>query len=728
MPYQVKFTETTNPAKPSLTVADQSINQETSLQFPGKNYAGYAPIMAENFLHLLENFAKNSAPNNPVQGQLWYDNSAGENILKVYDGTGWTPAGTVKKSASEPLVANSTKGDLWVDTENQQVYVYSGSNWLLIGPQYSSGLKTGPDVETITDTVNVDHSVVSFFADDNRIAVVSKQSFTPKTTIPGFASIGQGINLSTVDSTSSSSPTKFWGTASVADALNYNGTVVQANNFLRGDKESTTTFPLNVNNNQGISIGSNRSFNISTDANSTILSSLVSGNYIEFKLNNAGSTVTAVHIDANGFVGVGSGNTNPQQALDVAGNIITDGDLIVQGTTDATVLGQGSIQTNGGLSVNKQSQFGGDVSINGGIHFNNLDLNGDPTAGTVIQPASDDATDLYDLGTSTRRFRNIYAQSFVGSFNGAFTGSLSGNISGSAAKLASPTRFQMVGDVETTLDVIFDGQLPQGTTVYGTTPSGYQRFFTSVTQDIITAKDETTDSFLTDSMLIYRSGTGGGLKQVTKSNFISNIPTVPVGAIFPYAGATPPAGYLLCDGSELPIGTYSDLYSVILYTYKPPSQLVGKATFALPDLRGRFALGRDNMQNIDPATGLPLKVPAADDPTIDIPAGGGSANRVTDVVADTLGAGTNTGEYKTLSVSNLPDHKHNLNSGYAQYYAAGLPGAGADPGADPGLGSASGLGSGLRNSGNVISPTIGQPFNAMNPYLTINYIIFTGVI
>ena len=716
MPYQVKFTETTNPAKPSLTVADQSINQETSLQFPGKNYAGYAPIIAENFLHLLENFAKNSAPANPVQGQLWYDNSAGENILKVYDGTGWTPAGAVKKSSTEPNVANSLRGDLWVDTENQQVYVYSGSNWLLVGPQFSSGLKTGPDVETITDTLNVDHSVISLFANNYRIAVVSKESFTPKTTLPGFATIGQGINLSTVDSSSTTAPTKFWGTASVADALNYNGTTVQANNFLRGDKESTTTFPLNVSNNGGISIGSNRSFNISADANSAILSSLVSGNYIEFKLNNAGSTVTAVHIDSNGYVGVGPGNTNPQEALDVAGNIITDGDLIVQGTTDASSLGVGSIATNGGLSVNKRSQFGDDVSILGGLHFSNLDTNGDPTAGTVIQPSSDDATDLYDLGTSTRRFRNIYAQSFVGNFNGSFTGSLSGNISGSAAKLASPTKFRIRGDLASIDDITFDGQLPQTGS-----PSGYQIFQTTVTNDIISAKTVTTDSFLTDTMLIYREGTGGGLKQVSKQKFIANIPTVPVGSIMPFAGSTLPAGYLFCDGSEVLIGDFTELFAVIGYAYKTPSLLIGKATFALPDLRGRFPLGRDNMDNA-------RTVPAADDPTILIPAGGGSANRVTDIVADILGSGTNSGEYKTLTVENLPDHKHNLNSGYAQYYAAGLPGAGADPAADPGLGNASGTGSGLRNSGNVINPTIGQPFNAMNPYATINYIIFTGVL
>ena len=49
MAYQVRFSETTNPAKPTITVNDQSLNTETSLTFVGKNYAGYAPIIAETF-------------------------------------------------------------------------------------------------------------------------------------------------------------------------------------------------------------------------------------------------------------------------------------------------------------------------------------------------------------------------------------------------------------------------------------------------------------------------------------------------------------------------------------------------------------------------------------------------------------------------------------------------------------------------------------------------------
>jgi microcystin-dependent protein len=553
------------------------------------------------------------------------------------------------------------------------------------------------------------------YSENFRIAIVSKSAFTPKTSIPGFASIGQGFNLSTVDYNNASAPTKLWGTASQADALVVNGSTINATNFLRSDIESTTNYPLNVSSNGGISIGSNRTFNIASDANSTTFYSKTSGNYVEFKMNNNGTPIIGLHIDSTGYTGLGPNNTNPQEALDVAGNIITDGNLIVQGTTDAPVLGQGSIQTNGGLSVTKRSQFGDDVSINGGLHFNNLDLNGDPVAGTVIQPAS--GTDLYDLGTASKRFRNIYAQSFVGSFNGAFTGSLSGNITGSAAKLASPTRFQIIGDVVTTSDVVFDGQLPQG----GTTPSGYQRFFTTITKDVIDSKPLTTESFLTDKLLVYREDSQS-LRKVSKQTFIQNIPIVPVGAVFPYAGATPPNGYLLCDGSEVKIGDYSALFGIIGYTYKTPALLIGKASFALPDLRGRFALGKDNMDN-------GTTVPDKDDPTVLVPAGGGSANRVTDVVADTLGSGTNEGEFRTLETKNLPDHKHNLNSGNAQYYAAGLPGAGPDSAADPGLGMPnSSTGSGLRNSGNVISSTIGQPFNTMNPYLTINYIIFTGVL
>ena len=398
MAYQVKFTETTNPAKPSITVEDQTLNTETDLTFVGKNYAGYAPIMAENFLHLLENFAQPSpGPANPVQGQLWYDNSSGVNLLKVYDGTSWTAAGSVKKSPTRPSLTSSLKGDLWVDTTNQQIFIYSGSNWLLVGPQYSSGSKTGPIVETIVDVTNTSHSVMSLYSEDNLIAIFSKSAFTPKQAIPGFSVIGQGCTLSTIDATSTTAPTKMWGTASQADALVVNGATVEASNFLRSDRSSTTGYSFNVRSSDGISVGSDLNFNIGTEANAVIMYSRTSGNSLQIKLNNNNVPTTAVHIDADAKVGIGPNNSNPTEALDVAGSVSIDQELIVLGDTNSDLLGRGSIRTNGGLSVTKDTHIGGQLMLHDKFIIDNLDSNDVPIAGPIIYPGSLTAASLYDI-------------------------------------------------------------------------------------------------------------------------------------------------------------------------------------------------------------------------------------------------------------------------------------------------------------------------------------------
>jgi len=711
MAYQVRFSETTNPAKPTITVNDQSLNTETSLTFVGKNYAGYAPIIAENFLHLLENFAKNTAPDNPVQGQLWYDNNADVNLLKVYDGTQWVNAGSVKKASSAPGTALA--GDLWADTVNQQLYLYSGSAWLLVGPQFSTGTKTGPTVETIIDTVNVSHSVLSFYANNNRIAIVSKEAFTPKASIAGFLSINQGINLNAVDALSTSAPIKFWGTSEKANALIVNSTSVDAANFLRSDIASTTSAQFNIRSNQGLSLGADLSFNIGRDdtENTTILYSKNSDASIAIKLTNNLNNVTAAFFNSNGYVGLGPNNTNPVEALDVGGSASIDNDVIVLGDTASTSLASGSLRVAGGAAIGKSSTFGGDITVvDGQIVVNYLDSNGDPTPASVLVPGSDAGSGVYDIGSSTRAFRNIYANNFVGNFSGAFTGSLAGSISGSAARWASPTVFSLTGDV-TSPGVSVDGQSNAGVAVLNAT----------ISSDLITSKTAVSTSIPTDTLLIYRSGLDSGLKKVTKQSFLSNVATVPIGAIFPFAGSTVPDGYLLCDGSEVSIGTYSSLFAIIGYTYKNAAFLIGNNTFALPDLRGRFPLGRDNMDNGQ-------QVPDKNDPAILIDAGGGPANRVTDTTADILGQGSGT-EETILDISNLPDHQHDLSTGAGQYYAGGLPGAPSDPNAVAGLGlPSSSTGQGLPRTGDILTPTTGDAFSRMNPYLTINYIIFTGVL
>ena len=151
MSYPVNFTDNVN--KGSITVQDNSINTETSLQLPGKSLTSYGTVINTNFLHLLENFANNSSPSNPVEGQLWYDTTTGVDQLKVYDGAFWVAASGLKKSTTQPIASSSLTGDLWVDTTNQQLYLYSGSSWVLIGPEYSSGAATCPRFVTISELI-----------------------------------------------------------------------------------------------------------------------------------------------------------------------------------------------------------------------------------------------------------------------------------------------------------------------------------------------------------------------------------------------------------------------------------------------------------------------------------------------------------------------------------------------------------------------------------------------
>jgi microcystin-dependent protein len=706
MTYQVTFTEATNPAKPSITVQDQTLNTQTSLTFVGKNYAGYAPVIANDFLHLLENFASNNPPSNPVEGQLWYDNSTGVSLLKVFDGTIWTAAGSIKKAGTVPAAANSNPGDLWVDTTTAQLYVFSGSNWLLVGPQFSSGKLTGPVVDTIIDTSNITHSVISLYANDYQMAIISKESFTPKSTVTGFATINQGFNLSSTDSDNATSPARIWGTARQADALLVSGTRVPAENFLRTDISSVSNFPVSVRADGGITVGSNLSFNIGTDGTGTFLQSKASGNSVSVKLNYANNPFTLLHLRADSRVGIGTNNTSPVSTLDVSGTTTTIG-LNVIGVEDSTSTTTGSIITSGGLAVGKKTVLGDDATIDGQLYLNWLDANGDPRTGSAILPSTDG---IYDIGAETFSFRNIYAQSFVGNFTGQFTGTLEGSISGSAARLASPTVFSMQGDVSSE-PLSFTGQSTYGTAVFTTT----------ISQNFISNKTSATDSLASDQLLVYRQGSAN-LLRMSKDILFNHVATMPIGAILPFAGLIIPTGYLLCDGSEVRTSDYPVLFGVISYTYKAAALLTGSATFALPDLRGRFALGRDDMNN-------GISVPSRDDPGVLI-SGQPQANadRVSDNTADIVGAGAGQ-QVVSLTTSNLPDHKHNLSSADAQYYAAGLPGGVSDTSAVPGLGLPNlSTGSGLPNSGGVIAGDLGKAVTVMNPYATINYIIFTGVL
>src|SRR5579859_5390899 len=70
----------------------------------------------------------------------------------------------------------------------------------------------------------------------------------------------------------------------------------------------------------------------------------------------------------------------------------------------------------------------------------------------------------------------------------------------------------------------------------------------------------------------------------------ANKGTVPIGAVTDYAGATAPAGWLLCFGQLVSTTTYAALFAALGTTYGS-----GGGTFGIPDHRGRTSYGQDNM-------------------------------------------------------------------------------------------------------------------------------------
>lgn len=63
---------------------------------------------------------------------------------------------------------------------------------------------------------------------------------------------------------------------------------------------------------------------------------------------------------------------------------------------------------------------------------------------------------------------------------------------------------------------------------------------------------------------------------------------VPAGAVFDFAGAVAPHGYLICDGSLKSRVDYARLFEAIGDVYGAGD---GSTTFKLPDLRGRTSIG-----------------------------------------------------------------------------------------------------------------------------------------
>lgn len=189
------------------TVEDGTLDSTaSSIRFPGRGYVNYGEPVNENMLWIMQHFARNIPPSNPINGQAWYDTD--NKVLKIYDSgtSSWIMAGSVFSGPSEPGITSSNNIPLWFNTLKKQLFSYdtSLSAWKLVGPvgaangadpAYGPVSYTTFDAASISDGTS-GHSVLRFALGPTTTAILSVDpEFTPSPAITGFSTIKPGLNF-----------------------------------------------------------------------------------------------------------------------------------------------------------------------------------------------------------------------------------------------------------------------------------------------------------------------------------------------------------------------------------------------------------------------------------------------------------------------------------------------------------------------------------------------------
>jgi hypothetical protein len=137
-----------------LRLADDEIDQSTSVTFVGKDYDGWGQYYNQNLVTLLTNSANPNfdPPSNPIGGQLWYDTTYKK--LRIFDASSGTfiSAGGATIGTTQPAGLNA--GDFWYNsnTTTQTLNFYNGNSFVTL-PTYPYNQPTGwiVPISPITD-------------------------------------------------------------------------------------------------------------------------------------------------------------------------------------------------------------------------------------------------------------------------------------------------------------------------------------------------------------------------------------------------------------------------------------------------------------------------------------------------------------------------------------------------------------------------------------------------
>lgn len=394
-------------------LSDGTINiSSTSLTLIGKDYAGYGAFLNENFIYLLENFAGTTSPSNPITGQLWWDTT--NSILKVWSGSSWkiSTGATAAPFSAPPGDLSALGGDLWFDTTNQQLKIYSGSAWVTVGPQATSLLQTtGPFSATITDTSSGVHKVIQIQFNGVTYAMFAYENFT--TTIPGFTTIKAGLNFSTTVS-----PSWVVSNQDVNPTINTvvqrdGSGAIQATGVTAGTVNATTITASSVINGTFNGNLTASSASINTLSATTVTASQIIGTSALTGVLNTPAQTNITSVGTLTGLNVNGATTFSQPPTIGGYPVATVGGTTSFSSIDGTPIGATSANTGRFTTLTVTSSLVPaanltiDIGANPGGWWNTVYAN-NVSVFNSITPAGNLTV---NLGTPTRWFNNIYGRS-----------------------------------------------------------------------------------------------------------------------------------------------------------------------------------------------------------------------------------------------------------------------------------------------------------------------------